>query len=189
VPLLVDCYNVLHTEKPPLLAGLTTARLCRALATSRWAGEPIVVVCDGRPAPTEITRSPVAGVQLVYSGAERIADAVIADHIAQHTAPRRLLVVSSDHEIQQAARRRRSGHLSSETFLHYLAQSPREAASAVAGGDKPSPTEQSRAEIDAWLQSFGYRASPSIDPPPQASDFRPEDDPDVPWPPPDVERR
>jgi len=189
MPLLVDCYNVLHAEKPPRLAGLTTAWLCRALARSRWAGEPMVVVCDGRASPLELTASPVAAVELVYSGADRTADRVIMDHIAGDTAPRRLMVVSSDHEIQQAARRRRARYLTSESFLHTLAKHLNEPASTGREPGKPDPGDLSRAEIDAWLQHFGYQTSEPPAPPPQPSDLRPEDDPETPWPPPDVEPR
>jgi predicted RNA-binding protein with PIN domain len=188
MPLLIDCYNVLHAEKPPRLAGLTTAWLCRALARSRWAGQPILVVCDGQASPLELVESPVAAVELTYSGPERTADQVIIQQIERDTGPKRLLVVSSDHEILKAARRRRAKTLTSEQFLHELARQLNQPGHSPREPDKPDPSDMPQAEIDAWLQQFGYEPSQKPAPPPQPRDLSPETDPDVPWPPPDVER-
>jgi hypothetical protein len=192
MPLLIDCYNVLHAEKPPLLAGLDVAGLCRALGRSGWARESIVVVCDGEASPLGLTESPVATVELVYSGAHRTADRVIIDRINRDTAPRRLLVVSTDHEIRQAARRRAAGVQRSETFLHTLARQLGRPRSIPPADEKPNPADISEAEVDRWLEQFGYEPAAASShwqsPPPKADDLRPEDDPDVPWPPPDVER-
>ncbi|NBC10130.1 MAG: hypothetical protein GVY24_00145, partial [Planctomycetes bacterium] len=80
--LIIDCYNVLHTPMPPMLAGLDEAGLCRALARTRWVDRTggIVVVADGKPKPLPddrsgavLEQSPVAGVELWWSGPGRSA--------------------------------------------------------------------------------------------------------------------
>ena len=190
MPLLIDCYNLLHAEKPPALAGLDTAGLCRLLGRSRWAGQRIVVVCDGRPAPLGLVESPTPAVELVYSGPHRSADAVLIELIERDTGPRRLTLASSDRAIQKAARRRRARVLTSEGFLHELATQLRGNPLPPANGlDKPDPGRMPPGEVKAWLKHFGYETdTPPAERAPEASDFEPERDPDVPWPPPDVER-
>jgi len=104
MPLLVDCYNVLHVTMPPPLAGLDEGGLCRAIvAAGLHRDGTAVVVADGRPKPLGETASPVAGVELIYAGAERTADDVIIERIGADSAPRRLTVVTNDREIVRAA--------------------------------------------------------------------------------------
>ncbi|MEX1015290.1 MAG: NYN domain-containing protein [Phycisphaeraceae bacterium] len=176
--LLIDGYNVLHTPMPPALAGLDTASLCRALARTPWRRGPIVVVCDGQAGPLGLLESPVEAVELVYAGRTRIADDVIIEQINAATAPRRLIVVSSDHEIRQAARRRRARSWTSEQFLHELLEALRRGP-AAAEPEKPAPDPLSPRQVDDWLETFGYEAGPS-DP----DDPDDEDDDDARyWPP------
>lgn len=162
MPLLIDCYNVLHTTMPASLAGLDEAGLCQALARSPWAGRRIVVVCDGVVKPHSPAASPAAGVQLVYSGPSRSADDVIISLIARDTAPRRLSVVTNDREIQKAARRRRAKVLSCERFIGALAaaQGQRKVKPASAGkkdryGGAPA---LSPGQVEQWMREFGIDA-------------------------------
>lgn len=152
--LLIDCYNLLHAAMPPSLAGLDEAGLCRLLARSPWAGERIVIVCDGAPKPGIVSASPVAGVELLYAGKGRSADEEIFDRIDADHSPRRLTVVSSDREIQKAARRRRALAKSSEEFVRELAATRRSGSSPE--HDKPaSHGKLASDEVDRWLDEFG----------------------------------
>lgn len=153
--LLIDAYNVLHTTMPPALAGLDTAGLCRALARTPWRGRPIKVVCDGQPGPLGLTDSPADAVELVYAGVHRTADAVIIEHIEADTAPRRLIVVSTDHEIRKAARRRRATTWTSEQFLHEFVEALRQGPGEI-GPEKP-PGELDDQQVRTWLATFGYK--------------------------------
>jgi predicted RNA-binding protein with PIN domain len=189
--LLIDCYNVLHAEKPPMLAGLEVAGLCRALARTRWARDPIVLVCDGSPSPLTVSASPVTEVELMFSGPNRTADQLIIDRINTHTAPRRLLVVSSDHEIRHAARRRAAAIQRSEAFLHTLVRELTRGRPTPAGSEKPDPSDMHTQQINQWLKDFGYKPDQTSESPtpPRSNDLDPENDPDIPWPPDDVERK
>lgn len=159
MPLLIDCYNVLHTTMPSSLAGLDEAGLCRALDRSGFAGDRIAVVCDGRVKPQGPEVSPVAGIELIYSGTGRTADQVIIDLIDRDTAPRRLIVVSSDREIQKAARRRRAKVLSSSQFIGVLARPGSEADRSA------RPTVSLGADqVEAWLEEFGLDGDEPIGP-------------------------
>jgi predicted RNA-binding protein with PIN domain len=156
VPLIVDAYNVLHTTMPPGLAGLDERWLCLALARSVWGGDRVVVVCDGSVKPHGPAVSPVESVELIYSGPGRSADDVIVAMIGVNTAPRMLTVVSSDREIQKAARRRRCRVMSSDQLVHVLAAGSPGASSAQQGGEKDQPAGPlSEDEVQQWLERFG----------------------------------
>ena len=158
MPLLIDCYNVLHETMPPVLAGLDEAGLCVALSRSAFRHERAVVVCDGRPKPLRASESPVPNAELVFSGGTRSADALIVDLIDRDTAPRRLVVVSSDREIRKAARRRRAQSWTSDRFVVELAASLGQAPPADPSSKPSGPLtdEQTR----RWLDAFGVDDGP-----------------------------
>lgn len=167
MPLIVDCYNLLHTTMPPVLAGLEEASLCRLLARSVWRGRRMVVVCDGAPKPLGVMESPVDEVELIYAGIARSADDVIVDLINESTSPRRLTVVSSDREIQKAARRRRAHAVSSDSFINELLKMLSSPAQGPPPANKPAmPPKLSENEVDRWLNHFG------IDP--NAPEYKPK---------------
>ena len=160
MPLLIDCYNVLHTDMPQQLAGLEEVALCNALANSKWSRERISVVCDGVVKPGGPAVSPVEEVDLVYSGPGRSADDVIIQMIDHDSAPRRLLVISSDREIQKAARRRRAKSWTSDRFIHELAKS-------IQSGSKTksrSKSVMSDNDVRKWAEAFGLDPDEPVDP-------------------------
>jgi uncharacterized protein YegJ (DUF2314 family) len=128
--ILVDAYNVLHVVGvlPPELAGIDVPGLADLIATSRYRGRAVLLVCDGRPAPG--ARDRIGRVAVAYAGPSFAADDVIAAMIARSPAPRRLTVVSSDRAIARAARRRRCRVLASPRFLAQLARDRRAAGRA-----------------------------------------------------------
>jgi len=129
--LLVDAYNALHVTGvlPPEIAGVDAPGLARLVARSRYGSRACWLVCDGAPPGSRrsggVIRQPVAGVEaveIVYAGPGRDADSAIERLIERDTAPRQLLVVSSDRRILTAARKRRCRTLTSEAFLARLAE-------------------------------------------------------------------
>lgn len=113
-----------------------------------------MVVFDGGP-PPEPAAEPAADdrIEVHYSG-RRNADEIIAEHIAANTAPRRLTVVSTDHEIRRAARRRRCKTQSSEEFAAGLMR-------AMDRPRKPRPAEPPEKRLgltaeqtEAWLKEL-----------------------------------
>lgn len=161
MPLIVDCYNVLHVSMPPLLAGLDEAGLCLALARTRWAGGPITVVADGRPKPLRAAESPVPEVELVFSsqapGSHRSADDLIIHLIDHSSAPRRLTVVSSDRQIRAAARRRRARSLTSDDFIDQLAQQLTQHPAGPPPSGRPRVDPLSPDMVQRWKQHFGFK--------------------------------
>lgn len=130
-----------------------------------------MVVCDGVCKPLGPSVSPVAEVELIYSGRGRSADQVIQEMVEADSAPRRLLVVSSDREIQKAARRRRAKVLASAELIRVLASPPPPMTESKPGSRVGNAT-LSAAEVKRWLEQFGF--DPKVE----------EDSPDeAPWPP------
>jgi len=178
--LIVDAYNVLHRTHvlPNRYAMISATDLCRLLETSRWAGRPMAVVCDGVRKPTE---DDYAGeVELIYAGAGGDADSVIERLIAASDAPRDLTVVSNDRRLQKAARRRRARTLASERFLRQLVRSPKPPPAPGAG--KPKQI----ADTDHWLDAFDIdhqtveqirrQVEQQTAPPPEVESVEPERD-------------
>lgn len=156
--LIVDCYNVLHTTMPPMLAGLSEGGLCKALARTTWAGQSggVTVVADGRPKPLGVTESPVAAVDLVYAGSHRSADDLIIDLIDADSAPRRLTVVSSDRVIRAAARRRRARDITSDDFIDKLCHQLRRHAAGPPPPGRPNIAPLPPELVQRWRDAFGF---------------------------------
>jgi predicted RNA-binding protein with PIN domain len=153
MPLFIDCYNLLHATMPPSLAGLDEDGLCRVLAASPWAGDRIVVVCDGVVKPGTPSASPVSRVELIYSGPSKTADDVIIEMAAANSAPRRLYVVTDDREIQKAVKRRKAQVISTGAFIRALATS-RPAGSTIDSTARHRPALP-EGEVNQWLKEFG----------------------------------
>ncbi|MEM7626702.1 MAG: NYN domain-containing protein [Planctomycetota bacterium] len=187
--LIVDCYNVLHATMPPVLAGLDEAGLCRALARTTWASHPggisrgnaagagIVVVADGRPKPLRAVESPVPEVELVFAGqtpgSHRSADDLIIQLINQHSAPRRLTVVSSDRQIRAAARRRKARDLSSDDFIDKLVDQLRRHAHGPPPPDRPDVAPLPPEHVERWKEHFGLATDATPPEPAGASQAAP----------------
>lgn len=116
--LLIDTYNVLHAIEGmgPDAAELTVDSLGRLIASSRHRGQACLLICDGNQGVSgEIDGA--EGVQRRYVGAGRDADSEIERILASNSAPRRILVVSSDHRLRRAAEKRKAKWMDSRSFL------------------------------------------------------------------------
>lgn len=186
--LLVDTSNVLHATGvlPQHLmgdgAGLDVPGLARLISTSRYGKRRAVLVCDGvgpsranEPAvaaaadvPEATNTAPsgreIAGLDVVYAGANQEADDVIELLLARDTAPRRILVVSTDRRLVRAARRRRAQSITSEAFLQHLA------SDAGKPRAKPLPGYATQVPLNEyavgyWMSLFGYGSMAEEAPP------------------------
>lgn len=185
--LLVDTSNVLHAigVLPEHLKGLDVPSLARLISGSRYGKRRAVLVCDGagpattasggssapggRPGASETSNTApsgkeIAGLDVVYAGANQEADDVIETLIARDSAPRRLLVVSTDRRLVRAARRRRAQSISSEAFLRHLASdSEKPKASPLPGYATQVPLNEYA--VGYWMSLFGYGSAGGDAPP------------------------
>jgi hypothetical protein len=76
--------------------------------------------------------------------------------IKEHTSPQKLTVVSSDHQIQRAAKARGATSIDSEIWIDSL-NSPKQRSDVDARPDE-SGLEKPDGQIDTkkWLDEFGY---------------------------------
>lgn len=158
MPVIIDGYNLLHAARRCDEDGdLGRGQLCQLLG--RWgrvARQEVLVVFDGAAPPEPLGRQlHGVGIEVIYSGPGRSADDLVVERIDASSAPRRLMVVSSDRQVRRAARRRRCGQVGSADFfeqvLRVLARGRRSEPEPPEKRAGPAPEE-----VDEWLRRFGY---------------------------------
>ena len=182
MPLLIDTFNVLHTTGvlPPELSGIDVLGLIGLLQRSRYAGERVTLACDGSPQVTIQDTGTIGLVEEVdgldgytirHSGPRKTADDLIIELIKVNTAPRRLIVVSSDNQILRAARKRRCKVFSSPEFLQQLADDARLPRPNNSSLPKPR-TAMTDQQVARWMNIFKLDAAePAL---PEAPPLPPE---------------
>jgi predicted RNA-binding protein with PIN domain len=159
---LIDGYNLLHAmgalhgRTGP--AGLEKARL-RLLGLLRGAYEAdearqVTVVFDAAGAPAGVPEIvEYKGIQVRFATRQAEADDLIETLIGHDSAPRRLMVISDDRRIQQAARRRRCQVAGCGEYLEWLEQHRRQRKRRPEP-DPDKPATVSSAETQHWLEEF-----------------------------------
>jgi len=165
---VIDGYNllfamgVLHGRAGP--HGLEKARL-RLLGLLHGVygdeADAVTVVFDAAHAPPGVAgEQEYQGLHIRFAVAEQEADDVIELLIGQAAAPKNLTVVSDDHRIQQAARRRQCTVQGCQDYLDWLDQRRRQGrAQRLPSPEKPPGP--SPADRQHWLAEF---ADLNIDP-------------------------
>jgi predicted RNA-binding protein with PIN domain len=172
MPLIIDGYNLLHVTgvsgKRGDLQGSREA-LLRLLATTIDAKErpQTTIVFDAADAPPGLPRTVIYEEMTIhYASNYDNADEMIEELIAQHHVPRSLTVVSSDHRIQRAARRRKAPFQDSDVwFAEAMRRRSRERRPPPAVA-KPEGA-LSGDEIKYWLDEFTEAAADDEQPQPR----------------------
>jgi predicted RNA-binding protein with PIN domain len=159
---LIDGYNLLHamgairgTLGPTGLEN-ARARLLGVLKGSYGedAGQ-ISVIFDGSGALAGTPAETVyQGIHVRYAIGGTEADDLIEELIEHEGAPTRLTVVSDDHRIQRAARRRRCCVVGCLDYLEDLIRERRRRHRPSATSDEKSLRGKAE-DIEYWLQEFG----------------------------------
>jgi uncharacterized protein len=167
MPLLIDGYNLLHAAGI-IARGVGPGTLERArLALLNFLAASIdpqdipraTVVFDAQDAPGGLPRTlDHRGITVRFAENGRSADELIAELILAESAPRRLVVVSSDHEIQRAARRRRAKALDSDVWYAELVRERRDRLAAAADAPARPPVPLLEEDVNYWLRQFGGEA-------------------------------
>jgi predicted RNA-binding protein with PIN domain len=162
--ILIDGYNLLHVTGivgqgigPGTLQRSRNA-LLNYLAASLDKDERSMttVVFDAHdPPPGRPREDQQLGICVKYAVGYADADTLLEELIQIDSAPRRMTVVSSDHRVQRAAKRRRATAVDSDVWFDDLGkrktrkEPPAEDVSA-------KPTEKLTAsEVKTWLEAFG----------------------------------
>jgi hypothetical protein len=117
------------------------------------------VVFDAAGAPPGLPRVLAhRGLAVRFAPRTSDADSLLEDLIRQDTSPRRLTVVSSDHRVQRAAKRRRARAVDSDVWYAEILH--RRPASAPRPAGPTSPTlPLDPEEVEAWLNQFGGQSA------------------------------
>ncbi len=165
--LLIDGYNLLHA------AGLARVRyapgdlerqrqrLLAMLAEKLTPSEKLrcTVVFDAQDAPFNDSReSRVHDVAVLFAPQGGDADTVIEELLEKHPAAKQTIVISGDHRLHKAARRRGATPMDSEPFWEQLRQSPDQRQTITpplpvqSSAARPTPM---KADVAAWMKEFG----------------------------------
>jgi predicted RNA-binding protein with PIN domain len=159
---LIDGYNLLHVTDIFGAAGpgtdlhRTRLALLNFLATSLNKRElrQTTIVFDAAGAPPGLPRTiSHQGMTIHFAPRHSDADEMIEELLEQHRSPKSLIVVSSDHRVQQAARQRGATFVdSAEWYSERLAanRKSKKAQSFAKPEGKLTPEE-----LNYWLSQFG----------------------------------
>jgi predicted RNA-binding protein with PIN domain len=182
MPLIIDGYNLLHVTgvsgRRGDLQGSRDALLRLLAATIEPNERPqTTIVFDAADAPPGLPRVVAFEEMTVhYASNYDDADELIEELIAEHNTPRSLKVVSSDHRIQRAARRRKAPFVDSDVWLAEALRRRSRQRLPPARVAKPQGTLTGD-EVAFWLAEFGDR--PTVEEtakPPRGKNKRPPKD-------------
>lgn len=173
MPLLIDGYNLLHVSgvfgTGTALTELHRSReaLLAFLASSIEPAERkrTTIVFDAAGAPPGLPDTfSFEGILVRFARELGNADAMLEALIEAHKSPRTLVVVSGDHRVQRAARRRRAKAVDSDRWWADLcAERRRRGIEAPQRPQKPTAVNLGEGEIDYWVQQFAD--APQEEPP------------------------
>ena len=179
--ILIDGLNLLHvtgvfTESvsAPGLPGATKQQSCSQLVRvlAEGLGEKArrrtTVVFDGVAGPDSPTDTRWNEIRVIFSGPKLEADDVIERLLSAAKSPKEILVVSSDHRVQAAARRVGAHPVDSETWWrdleHHSRARPSESAEIENRNQTVEPTE-----ARGWMNYFGFEGQAETSPKETAS--------------------
>ncbi len=160
--LIIDGYNLMHAAGI-VGRGVGRGSLERSrLALLNFVAESLepamlattTIVFDARQAPPGLPRElSHRGVTVLFAAGYESADELIEQLIQRDSAPRRLTVVSSDHRLHRAARRRKAQAIDSDQWYVQTIAARNDRRQAKPKVRKP-PTPLARSEVEYWLAQF-----------------------------------
>ncbi|MHB1035343.1 MAG: NYN domain-containing protein [Pirellulales bacterium] len=161
--LIIDGYNLLYAAgivgRGLGPGGLERSRLAllNVLAQSIDPAElpRTTVVFDATGAPPGLPRTlEHRGLTVCFAPKGQDADTVIEELIRKDSAPRSLTVVSSDHRLHNAARRRRAKAIDSDRWYAELLAARRKRAKGPKPPTSAPPGPLNESEVEFWLRKF-----------------------------------
>lgn len=170
--LVIDGYNVVSPIAPPKRSSdgnwlqaertLLIDRLIKHLP-SHICDRTCLVFDAANPPRDRPSDYHVQGLNVRFAVGYPQADDLIEEIIAQHSSPKRLTVVSSDHRIQNSAKRRGATSFDSDIWLDQLMDGQVKLAISVqppgqgrADENRKPDIQVSDKEVDDWMQEFGF---------------------------------
>lgn len=165
--LLIDGYNLMHAaglarrRYGPRQLERSRLQLLRHLARHLTAAERerTTIVFDAAAAPPDLARQmKFEDMTVCFAAPGQEADDTIEELITQHSAPRQIRLVSSDHRLQRSAQKRRGSFVDSEEFIEKLEHrgpisTPAEEPKDVTANREDPLGQASESDKQAWLRS------------------------------------
>lgn len=160
--LLIDGYNLLHVTDIFGAAGpgtdLHRTRIALlnflAAAISKRERKQTTIVFDASGAPPGLPRMLThQGMTVHFAPRHSDADEMIEDLLEQYSTPKSLVVVSSDHRVQRAARSRGATYIDSATW--YAERRAALQGSQIEKSTAKPDARVSAEELQYWLGEFG----------------------------------
>ena len=160
---IIDGYNLLNVANVPVpirgRANLEKARLAllNFLAESLDPDKvpQTVVVFDAHDPPPGLPREMRhKGLLVRFAPRDEDADTLIEELIREDSAPHRLTVVSSDHRIQRAAKRRRARAVDSDVWFAEVLRARQQRRQAAAEGPERPSGPLLEEDVRYWLREF-----------------------------------
>ena len=161
--ILIDGYNFLFTVGlaaehvgPGTLARSRAALLnfVFKVVEPRELSRTVIIYDAANSPPGLPSEERHRGIRVLFAVKHDDADTLIEELIASDHSPRQLTVVSSDHRLQRAARRRRADPIDSDRWYRESLDRVRRLKDADPAEIKPM-APLSEAEVQGWLDEFG----------------------------------
>ncbi len=168
--LIIDGYNLLHASgilgRGVGPGGLERSRNALLNFLAESLDEAVLasttIVFDARQAPRGLSRTVQhRGMTVRFADPGLDADDVIEALIKANTAPKRLTVVSSDHRLHRAARRRKALAIDSDQWYSQVLRERIARARSKSPSIRPS-SAMTEHEVRFWLRLFGLE-EPAVD--------------------------
>jgi predicted RNA-binding protein with PIN domain len=155
---LIDGYNLLHRlglmrtrMAPGELAGARQRLISLLIKASGKDARRICIVFDSAGAPAKRPPDQIGqDIDIRFARGGEAADDLIEDLIRSHSAPKQLTVISDDHRLQRAARRRACRVVSCTAYLEETEHKLRSPYRKPDPPHAPSPVD----DRDFWLRAF-----------------------------------
>ena len=115
-----------------------------------------VLVFDAKnPPPNRGFLFDRGGITIHFAVGYPDADTLMEEYIRIHHAPRNLTVVTSDHRIQRAAKRKRATAMDADRWARHIQHQFQATNGKQANKGKPNPSLSDH-EVLGWMKGFGF---------------------------------
>ncbi len=155
--IIIDGHNLLHSivKRSEEFETLSDVQLCRVLSKFlKLTGENGEIIFDGTGPRDKSGFDNLPNLEVFFAGLGTDADTVIEEKIKLSTAPKLLMIVSSDRRLKDAGRRRKATVIKSEDFWEQVQKQikKKRKINKEPPGKRGGITE---AETNQWLRFFG----------------------------------
>jgi predicted RNA-binding protein with PIN domain len=164
MPLLIDGYNLLNAVGI-IGRGVGPGSLERArLALMNFLAESLeqeelprtTVVFDAQDPPPGLPRELVhRGITVRFASQYDDADSLIEELIRRDSSPRRLTVVSGDHRLHRAARRRKARAVDADVWYAEMVRRRQQRRRSASDVPARPPVPLLAEDVDYWIRQFG----------------------------------